>query len=137
MPCRPGCASSSGPLSLDRELTVCLAYMHMTLRSVYLFSTTATEFNIVATLVSFLRHTSVHGCRPAPDVFIYTATRYTLSSSHSSLQMHVAPRESSAHFMVIVGVQVLQSIEILALVHSLSKTPEFGAVSLHRPTGSP
>ena len=31
----------------------------------------------------------------------------------------------------------MQSIEIFALVHSLSKMPELEAVSLHRPTGSP
>ena len=43
----------------------------------------------------------------------------------------------SLHFKVIVGVHELQSIDTLALVHSLSKTPEFAAVSLHSPTGSP
>lgn len=69
--------------------------------------------------------------------FTYTAPHHTLSTSHSSLKIHAAPCGFSAHFIVIVGVQVLQSIEILALVHSLSKTPEFGAVSLQSPTGSP
>lgn len=41
------------------------------------------------------------------------------------------------HFKVIVGVHVLQSIEILAFVHSLSKMPEFAVVSLQSPAGSP
>ena len=38
--------------------------------------------------------------------------------------------------MVMVGVQLLQSIEILAFVHSRSKMPLFAAVSLHRPTAA-
>ena len=41
------------------------------------------------------------------------------------------------HFRVIVGVHELQSIDTLASVQSLSKIPEFGAVSLHSPVGSP
>ena len=38
---------------------------------------------------------------------------------------------------LIVGVHVLQSNEIEALVQSRVKTPLFGAVSLHRPLGTP
>ena len=38
--------------------------------------------------------------------------------------------------MVMVGVHELQSIEILAFVHSRSKMPLFAAVSLHRPTAA-
>ena len=40
-------------------------------------------------------------------------------------------------FIAMVGVQVLQSIVIVAFVHSRVKMPLSAAVSLHRPVGSP
>ena len=45
--------------------------------------------------------------------------------------------DGDAHFILIVGVQVLQSMEMLAFVHSRVKTPLLAAVSLHTSVGSP
>ena len=72
-----------------------------------------------------------------------SALRNSLSSfSAAGAAGRAAPppcalRRLLAHFIVMVGVQELQSIEMLALVQSRVKMPLFGAVSAQRPFGVP
>ena len=64
--------------------------------------------------------------------FVMRSTIYLLE-----VQLHCSIACTTHYFMVMVGVHVLQSILILDFVHSRVNTPDPGAVSVHRPVGSP
>ena len=66
----------------------------------------------------------------------YEPQRY-LTKCAALLAAAALSAQSAAHFIVMVGVHVLQSRLMVALVQSRVKTPELGAVSWHSSVGVP